>query len=865
MSKEKVSGKTVEVENSIELRVVGYLMLAVTVWSYCLYSEAPIVVTIGCLTVSALGSYMSYVFRSRKSKIVNAMIYAGTFAVLGHFVFEAAKQFLGSGMFLPAFMQVLCGLLVILTFDLRNRTDVYVLVTVALGLMGTVASQMGGSINFGFFPLTFILFGAIFLYLISISHSREGAPSQVSASTRPVLPPALNQAQPLWKRPATGGALVAVVTLPVATFLIFCLLPRAGTSIIDLMADQARVLMARLYEQMHPPQSPAQTAMMPIPPRQQISPFSPPTNGGRSGPQTGTGNAGKGKPGQEKGGKGGNGKQGGSGTGSGDGEGGGDERRDMSGYHKPAGAKGASGAKGGQPGQAGEAGETGEGTGAPGQKGAQSGRPKPQMGLVQKRNAAEQDDILMHVTSTRPVYLRTLAFDTYEGQRWTNSKDQLWADAPKFDKDAYDITGVRSLKMPSNFRGSELEQRIEIKGPMDLGIPSGWIPQVVHFPNAIRVSTDGSLMSKSNLKEGIYYTVISMVPSADLSELRKAGMPSADQISEIRKGSRRFLQLPKDYDPQVKLLAQEIGGKDGNWFVRAERVSNYLKSNCSYLNNNNEIEPGLDSVAQFLLHSKTGACSMFASAEAILLRAQGIPARVVFGYLPGDKDPKSDVTYIRKKHEHAWAEVFIPTHGWVPIDPTPNGTLPVQPMQDASGGRRVFRSQRVEKAPAPSDPGQKSKDDKNPWAWSKKLNNPYMVAILIAILIFLIQDLARRAYAYLKARRNPVPASKEMKPSTALYMRLLKDLEKVSVSKTTSDTPSDVAQLVRTIASENAAFPATLREELPLLVDNFVEAYYLERFSNMEESVEEGNKLGQIGDKIHALVAEGTLTSAQRN
>jgi hypothetical protein len=49
------------------------------------------------------------------------------------------------------------------------------------------------------------------------------------------------------------------------------------------------------------------------------------------------------------------------------------------------------------------------------------------------------------------------------------------------------------------------------------------------------------------------------------------------------------------------------------------------------------------------------------------------------------------------------------------------------------------------------------------------------------------------------------------------------------------------------------------------LVDNFVETYYLDRFSNKEESEQEDNKLGEIGDKIHALVLESTLTSAQRN
>jgi len=91
--------------------------------------------------------------------------------------------------------------------------------------------------------------------------------------------------------------------------------------------------------------------------------------------------------------------------------------------------------------------------------------------------------------------------------------------------------------------------------------------------------------------------------------------------------------------------------------------------------------------------------------------------------------------------------------------------------------------------------------------------------------------------------------------------------------KTTSDTPADVASAVRAKANQSPAFPLTLRSELPNLVDNFVETYYLDRFSdqerklseNMEESIEEGNKLGEIGDKIHALVLEGTLTSAQRN
>lgn len=858
MSKDATKAKAIEVENSVELRIMNYIMVAITIVAYCLYSEAPFVVTTGCILVSALGSYLSYKFRSRKSHLVNVFILAGTCGVLGHFVFESIKQFFGNGLFLPAFMQVLCGLLIVLTFDLRQRTDIYVAATVSLGLMGCVASQTGKSTIFGVFPMGFIIGGAIFLYLIAISHSREGNPAQVSASTRPTLPQALNVPEPLWKRPATGGALVAVVTLPVVSMLVFCMMPRSGASIVDLIADQARILMARAYEKMHPPQAPKQTAMAPIPRRTPAN--SPPrpqeqTNKGQKSEQNG------------KGGKNGSGK----GTGTGDGKRREGPKEKLSGYKPgtdPKDAKNAKPGKGGKPDK--NAKPSANGTGAPepadqSAEDAKQQRPRQQMGLAEKRDPAVQDVVLLSVSSNRPVYLRGMAFDTYEGQRWVNSKSQQWADARKMEDDAYVIGNVRSLRLPANFRGAEVEQRIEVKSTMDLTIPCGWIPQVVHFPDEVRVATDGSLEAKNNLKPGLFYTAVSMVPSADLDELRTAIMPNPVQLEQIRQASARFLQLPKDYDPQVKLLAKEVGGKDGNWFVHAERISNYLKANCSYLDNNNQLESDVDAVANFLLNTKSGSCSMFASAEAILLRAQGIPSRVVFGYMPGDKDPKSDAALVRKKNEHAWAEVFIPTHGWVPIDATPNGTLPIQPFQDAQGGRMVLKSTH-QSGPPPAPRVAEKNDPQKAWSWTKKLSsNPYVIAILIAIGIFLVWELVKKGLSAWRSQQQASNELKNMKPSTALYLRMLKDLEKVAVSKTTSDTPKDVATAVRTRAYESQAFPVALRSELPDLVDNFVEAYYLDRFSYKEESEQEGNKLGEIGDKIHELVLESTLTSAQRN
>ncbi len=191
------------------------------------------------------------------------------------------------------------------------------------------------------------------------------------------------------------------------------------------------------------------------------------------------------------------------------------------------------------------------------------------------------------------------------------------------DEDAFEIAGVRSLRLlNADFRGSEVEQRIEVKEALDLTIPCGWIPQVIHFPGELRVLHRRVARVQGKPESRTLHRRLNG-PPADLDDLRSARMPNGQQLDSIRAASARFLQLPKNYDPQIKLLAKEIGGKDGNWFVHAERVANYLKANCSYLNNNSELEPDVDSVANFLLTTKSGSCSIFASAEAILLRAQG--------------------------------------------------------------------------------------------------------------------------------------------------------------------------------------------------------------------------------------------------
>ena len=79
---------------------------------------------------------------------------------------------------------------------------------------------------------------------------------------------------------------------------------------------------------------------------------------------------------------------------------------------------------------------------------------------------------------------------------------------------------------------------------------------------------------------------------------------------------------------------------------------------------------GRDSVDEFLFSTQSGYCEHYASSFVVLMRAAGIPARVVTGYQGGWWSRSGDYLLIRHSDAHAWAEVWIDDQGWVRVDPT---------------------------------------------------------------------------------------------------------------------------------------------------------------------------------------------------
>lgn len=104
------------------------------------------------------------------------------------------------------------------------------------------------------------------------------------------------------------------------------------------------------------------------------------------------------------------------------------------------------------------------------------------------------------------------------------------------------------------------------------------------------------------------------------------------------------------------------------------RIEQYLRSNFSY-----SLTPPQtryhSPYAAFLFATKTGYCQHFAGAMALLLRYNGIPARVAVGFTTGELVGK-DTFVVSRTNAHAWVEVYFPGVGWVPFDPTPGRIMP---------------------------------------------------------------------------------------------------------------------------------------------------------------------------------------------
>ncbi|MEP6505160.1 MAG: DUF3488 and transglutaminase-like domain-containing protein, partial [Betaproteobacteria bacterium] len=138
---------------------------------------------------------------------------------------------------------------------------------------------------------------------------------------------------------------------------------------------------------------------------------------------------------------------------------------------------------------------------------------------------------------------------------------------------------------------------------------------------------------------------------------------------------RENLALPANFFPRTRVWATEWlrthPGKDGG--VDTDAIVASLYDHIGTSGFSYTLSPGAyeaDPVDEFWLDRKVGFCEHFATSFVVVLRAMGIPARLVTGYQGTDAQPADGYYIVRQSYAHAWAEYWNPQRGWVRADPT---------------------------------------------------------------------------------------------------------------------------------------------------------------------------------------------------
>lgn len=190
--------------------------------------------------------------------------------------------------------------------------------------------------------------------------------------------------------------------------------------------------------------------------------------------------------------------------------------------------------------------------------------------------------------------------------------------------------------------------------------------------------SDSLFIEDATLSEQIYgYELTSNIPPSSRALLLEDQGQDSSYISE------RFLQLPDSLPERVRELGRRLVAGADNRYEAATAVQRHLQENYEYQLNSTVPPDGADFVDHFLFEGGIGYCDHFSTSMVVLLRSGGIPARWVKGFAPGEPAATTDTKDLATAGEglhrytvtyadaHSWVEVYFPSSGWVPFDPTP--------------------------------------------------------------------------------------------------------------------------------------------------------------------------------------------------
>jgi transglutaminase-like putative cysteine protease len=262
-------------------------------------------------------------------------------------------------------------------------------------------------------------------------------------------------------------------------------------------------------------------------------------------------------------------------------------------------------------------------------------------GSINELSLSEEVAFRVHFAGAAPPpaqrYWRALVLWSTNGQTWTRAGEPRRPAGTGFEPDAPAL--AYSITLEPNAKPWLPALDLPAGAPPGVRARAGFVFETIRPAGQERRRFE--LVSHPRYRTG----------ALDASE-RRATLRLPEQVSDrLRALARRWRQAARDDAAVVSAALQYF------------RVENFYYT----------LQPpplGDDPMDEFLFETRRGYCEYYAAAFALLMRAAGIPARVVLGYQGGEFNPAGNYYIVRQSDAHAWAEVWLAGSGWVRVDPT---------------------------------------------------------------------------------------------------------------------------------------------------------------------------------------------------
>ena len=300
--------------------------------------------------------------------------------------------------------------------------------------------------------------------------------------------------------------------------------------------------------------------------------------------------------------------------------------------------------------------------------------------LALGRGFPQSEAVMFHVQApelpadqTPPrYYWRGRVYDHFE-------KDQWWTTGTTLEE--YSPTDTISLQLQSNVSDPALFLFKLGDQPLSLvytPAQSVWLSREGSTRN-INIGEYKEVTSwyaYPSLLAGEAYQVSAVLNNPDIQELRDAGTEYPAWVTN------KYLQMPENFSPKVSELALAITDGYDNPYDKANLITRYLREYISYTDTLPETPRNKDPLEWMLFENRQAYCVYYSSAEILMLRSLGIPARMAVGFAQGVR--VNDEYVVRRLDAHAWPEVYFPDIGWVEFEPTasqPQLNRPLPPRE----------------------------------------------------------------------------------------------------------------------------------------------------------------------------------------